>query len=276
MTTALAGKVVAITGGARGIGYATAKALIAQGAKVAIGDIDKVVLDQSAEVLGTSAHQYLDVTSAESFEAFLDHVEETVGPIDVLINNAGIMPIGQIVDEDLNVTKRMLDINVFGVMAGTKFAVQRMLPRKSGHIINLASLAGECQFPGLSTYCGSKHAVLGFSDAVRQELRGTGVTVSSVLPTLTNTELASGAAGIKFVRNAQPEEIAAAIIGLIERPTSRVRVTKLAGFLAQSQRIMPRAAFDGAMRIIGADKQFISDVDLETRRAYEERARTSS
>ncbi|MGH3026402.1 MAG: SDR family NAD(P)-dependent oxidoreductase, partial [Gaiellaceae bacterium] len=88
------GKVVAITGGARGIGYATAGRLLADGAKVAIGDIDEARLKEAAGELGPVAYAHLDVTDPESFEAFLDHVEDELGPIDVLVNNAGIMPLG--------------------------------------------------------------------------------------------------------------------------------------------------------------------------------------
>jgi NAD(P)-dependent dehydrogenase (short-subunit alcohol dehydrogenase family) len=274
MKNTISGKVVAITGGARGIGYATAKHLIAQGAKVAIGDIDKVVLDQSAEALGTSAHQYLDVTSAESFEAFLDHVEETVGPIDVLVNNAGIMPVGRIEEEPDAVTRRILDINVYGVILGSKLAVQRMLPRKSGHIINIASMAGEVYTPGLATYCASKFAVLGFTDSARVEHRSTGIRFSAVLPSFVNTELTAGTRGAAGLRNAEPEEIAQAIGALIERPRPRVRVTRIAGMLASSQKYMPRAAAEGVARLFGMDTVML-EVDTSARKAYEDRARNS-
>src|SRR5579864_5672257 len=108
----LAGKTVAITGGARGIGRATAAALIAQGARVGIGDIDAALVEQTASELGSGTIGLpLDVTDRESFAAFLDEVERQLGPLDVLVNNAGIMPIGPFVDETDPTARRLLDIN---------------------------------------------------------------------------------------------------------------------------------------------------------------------
>ena len=142
----------------------------------------------------------LDVTDPESFSSFLDDVERQLGPLDVLINNAGIMPAGKMIDEPDTVTRRILDINTYGVILGSKLAAQRMVPRRRGHIINIASLAGESPTPGLATYCASKYAVLGFTDSARIEYRNTGVHFSAVLPTFTNTELTSGASGAKFLK----------------------------------------------------------------------------
>lgn len=275
MTKPFDGQVVAITGGARGIGHATAKRLIALGATVAIGDIDEATLSDAAAELGTGTHAVLDVTDPGSFAAFMEHVEDQLGPIDVLVNNAGIMPVGRIVDEDDAVTRRIIDIDVLGVITGTKLALARMLPRGRGHVVNLASLAGELPFPGLSTYCGAKHAVLGFSDAVRKEVRGTGVHVSSVLPTLTNTQLASGTSGMKGFRQVQPEEIAEAVVGLIEKPRPRVRVTKVSGWLVQAQGFIPGRVFEFVSRYFGVESQFLGDLDATARAAYEERARAS-
>jgi len=117
----LQGKVVAITGGARGIGRATARALAAEGAKVALGDLDKPLAEEAAAELGTEAVGLaLDVTERDSFARFLDQVGERLGPLDVLINNAGIMPIGRFVDEDDATARRMVDINLHGVIYGMK------------------------------------------------------------------------------------------------------------------------------------------------------------
>src|SRR5579862_2061496 len=122
----LAGQVVAITGGARGIGRATAAALIAQGARVAIGDIDATLVETSATELGAgTVGLELDVTSRESFARFLDETERRLGPLDVLINNAGIMPIGPFVEESDATAARMIDINLHGVLFGSKLALER-------------------------------------------------------------------------------------------------------------------------------------------------------
>jgi len=172
----LRGKVVAISGGARGIGRATAVALIAQGAHVAIGDIDGPLVKRVAEELGAGTIGLeLDVTRRESFTAFLDETERRLGLLDVLINNAGIMTLGPFEQERDALTSRMLEINVGGTLIGCKLAMQRLLPRDTGHIVNVASAAGKVGLPGGVTYSASKHAVVGLSEAIRAELAGTNV-----------------------------------------------------------------------------------------------------
>lgn len=267
------GKVIVITGGARGIGLATATALHKLGAKVAIGDVDEVTVKESGADLGLDVYGKLDVTDADSFSGFLDDVERQLGPIDVLINNAGIMPVGRIVDEADAVTRRILDINVYGVVLGSKLAARRMVPRGRGHIINVASLAGETYLAGAATYCASKHAVIGFTDAARIEYRRTGVKFSIVMPTFVNTELIAGTAGAKGLKNAEPADIADAIVKLVAKPRPRVRVTKTAGAIIASQKFMPRSLSEGLNRILGGEHVFTDDVDVAKRQAYEARAR---
>lgn len=266
-------KVVVITGGARGIGLATATALHNLGAKVAIGDIDEVRVKESGAELGLEVYGKLDVTDPHSFADFLDDVERQLGPIDVLINNAGIMPVGRIVDEPDAVTRRILDINVYGVILGSKLAAQRMAPRGKGHVINVASLAGELYIVGLATYCASKHAVVAFTDSARLEYRSAGVKFSTVLPTFVNTELVAGTPGMKGFRNAEPGEIADAIVKLVAHPKPRVRLTRAAGAMVVSQKFWPRRIAEGLNRILGGDHVFTDDVDVEKRQAYEARAR---
>jgi NAD(P)-dependent dehydrogenase (short-subunit alcohol dehydrogenase family) len=267
------GKVVVITGGARGIGLATATALHNLGAKVAIGDIDEAKVKESGGDLGLDVYGKLDVTERDSFSDFLDEVERQLGPIDVLVNNAGIMPVGRIIDEPDAVTRRILDINVFGVILGSKLAAQRMLPRGSGHVINVASLAGELNVVGLATYCASKHAVIAFTDSARLEYRSAGVKFSMVSPAFVNTELTAGTHGAKGVKNAEPSDIADAIVGLIVHPRPRVRVTRAAGAMVVAQKFMPRRMAEGLNRVLGGEHVFTDDVDGALRSAYEARAR---
>jgi NAD(P)-dependent dehydrogenase (short-subunit alcohol dehydrogenase family) len=266
-------KVIVITGGARGIGLATATALHNLGAKVAIGDVDEAKVKESGTALGLDVYGKLDVTNRDSFSEFLDAVERQLGPIDVLINNAGIMPVGRIIDEPDAVTRRILDINVYGVILGSKLAVQRMVPRGSGHVINVASLAGELYIVGLASYCASKHAVIAFTDSARLEYRQAGVEFSTVLPTFVNTELVAGTPGMKGFRNAEPAEIAEAIVRLVAHPKPHVRITKAAGAMVVSQKFWPRKIAEGLNRMLGGDHVFTDDVDVEKRRAYEARAR---
>ena len=271
MTETLNGKVVAITGGARGIGLATATLLHERGAKVAIGDIDENTLKESAERLGLTTYARLDVTDPDSFAAFLDLVERELGPVDVLVNNAGIMPTGLLVDEPDHVTRRILDINVLGVITGSKLAAQRMVPRGRGHVINVASLAGETYAPGVATYCASKYAVVGFTDSARVEYRDAGVQFSIVMPPFVNTELTAGTRGVKFFKNVEPEAIAEAIARLIVKPRPRVRVSLL-GKLTATQKFLPARVTESLNRALGGESVML-DVDTAAREAYEARAR---
>ncbi|MFJ1458644.1 SDR family oxidoreductase [Nocardia sp. N2S4-5] len=270
------GKVVVITGGARGIGLATATRLQSLGAKIAIGDVDETAVKESGAAKDFDHYGRLDVTDQQSFSTFLDEVERQLGPIDVLINNAGIMPTGKLVDEPDALTRRILDINVYGVVLGSKLALARMLPRRSGHVVNIASLAGESHIPGLATYNATKHAVLGFTDTLREEYRGTGVSFSSVLPTLTKTELGSGVTPPKLLRPAEPEEIANAIAKLLVTPKAKVRVTAVAGTIAQVFGLLPQSVGDALGRALGSQHAFLDEVDSSERKAYEERVRTGT
>src|SRR5277367_3192414 len=187
----LAGQTAVVTGGARGIGRATAAALLSAGMNVSIGDLDGELAQQTAAEL-SSQNAYggsLDVTDRASFEQFLDETEAHLGPIDVLINNAGIMPLHHFLDEDDDTARRIMDINVHGVILGTKLALQRMLPRDRGHIVNIASQAGKVGTPGGATYSASKHAVIGLTESVRGEMRlqGANIDLSYVMPSVVAT-----------------------------------------------------------------------------------------
>jgi NAD(P)-dependent dehydrogenase (short-subunit alcohol dehydrogenase family) len=270
------GKVVVVTGGARGIGYATAKTLHQLGARVAIGDVDEVAVKEAGTDLDVGFYARLDVTDRQSFTTFLDDVERELGPLDVLINNAGIAPAGRFVDEPDEVTQRTIAINIFGVILGTKLAAERMIKRRRGHIINIASLAALGAVPGIATYTATKHAVLGFTDTARLELRGTGVTLSAVMPTLTNTSMVDGVASVPGFRNAEPEDIAAGIVGLIEKPKARLVVTRAAGLLIDIMpRFMPLRVSEALNRALRVDAIFVEAAGNKTRRDYEDRARHS-
>ena len=272
----LHGKVIVVTGGARGIGLATAKALHRLGGKVAIGDVDEATVKEVGADLDLGFYARLDVTDRQSFTTFLDDVERELGPIDVLVNNAGICPAGSFLDESDEVTQRTIAINTFGVILGTKLAAERMVKRGKGHIINIASLAALGAAPGIATYTATKHAVLGFTDTARLELRGTGVTLSAVLPTLTNTAMIDGVAAMSGLRNAEPEDIAAGIVGLIEKPKRRLAVTRAAGLLIDvTHRLMPLRVAEAVTHALRADAIFVDAADKQERRDYEERARHS-
>lgn len=268
----LQGKVVAITGGARGIGKATAKALIAKGAKVAIGDLDRELAEQTATELGSETLALeLDVTRRDSFEGFLDQVEERLGSLDVLINNAGIMPLGSFVEEDDLTAQRMIDINVHGVLFGMKLGLPRMQRRGAGHLVNIASQAGKAGFPGGATYCGTKHFVVGVSEAVRAELRDSGIEISVVMPAVVNTELGSGLPETRAIKKLEPEDVAEAIVGALERPKFDVWVPRESIGIYKFMTLLPRGARERVARALKADK-VLAEPDQGARAAYEDRA----
>jgi NADP-dependent 3-hydroxy acid dehydrogenase YdfG len=234
MRTSLHNKIVVITGGARGIGLATAHAVAARGARVVIGDLDEDGARRAAKDVGATAlGMRLDVTDHAGFTEFLDAVEREVGAIDVLINNAGIMPIALLGDESDVTTRRILDVNVAAVIHGTREAMRRMTARRSGHIVNLASVAGKVGVAGGATYCASKFAVVGLCEAVRAELRGTGVAISCVMPTIVNTELAAGLAETRLSSHVEPTDVAAAIVDAVEKRRFEVWVPRYLGTLVQ-------------------------------------------
>jgi short-subunit dehydrogenase len=269
----VADKVIAITGGARGIGLAIATLLQRLGGNVAIGDIDESAVAEAGARLGVCRR--LDVTDRQSFTDFLDSVENELGPVDVVVNNAGIIAVGSAVDESDAITRRVLDVNVYGVMLGTKLAAQRMLPRGHGHIINVGSLGSVLPTEGIATYCATKHAVLGYTDAVRMENRGSGLHFSVIMPTLTNTEMIAGVGHAKGFRNAEPDDVARAVAAVIAKPKSRVVVPRSMGVVASTQRLLPQRVSEALGRLLGTGRVFTSDVEVDKRTSYARRTGTS-
>jgi NADP-dependent 3-hydroxy acid dehydrogenase YdfG len=272
----LTGQVAAITGAARGIGRATAAAFLREGMKVAIGDLDYATAKKTADELGhgTVAFQ-LDVTQRASVKAFLDGVEEQLGQIDVLVNNAGIMQVGHSLwEEDDATTLRMIDINVNGVMHGVKEIVPRMLERGRGHVVNIASTAGKGGFPGGGTYCGTKHFVVGMSEALRAELRDTGIEVSCVMPVVVNTELASGLIETRGVKQVQPQDVADEIVSALKDARFDVFVPRSVAGITRVMNLLPRGGREGLSRALKAD-QVLARIDTSKRAAYELRASSS-
>jgi NAD(P)-dependent dehydrogenase (short-subunit alcohol dehydrogenase family) len=267
----LDGQVVAITGGGRGIGRATAAALIAKGARVAIGDIDGPLAERTASELGSgTVGLHLDVTDKASFESFLDQVESRLAPLDVLVNNAGIMPVGPFVDESDAATRKLVDVNIMGVIIGSKLALKRFRARGRGHIVQLASIAGKGGFPGGATYCATKHAVVGLTEALRSELRGTGIEVHQVLPIGVNTELYSGVSQARGFKTPEPEDVAGAIVELLQTGKFELDVPRQTGAVVRLQALMPRRVTEAVVRFTKGDRVLLS-ADTGARAAYDAR-----
>ncbi|CAN5870748.1 SDR family oxidoreductase [soil metagenome] len=273
------GKTVAITGGARGIGYATAKALLDRGARVVIGDRDVAVLEPAVTKLsrlGMVSGHPLDVTDRESFATFLDKARtDGDGHIDVLINNAGVMPVGPFLEQSEGAIRSSIEVNFYGVLTGCQLALPEMVKRRRGHIINIASMAGMVAVPGQVVYAGSKFAVVGLSTAMADEFAPQGVHVTVVMPTFTNTELISGTTTTSANKPMQPEDIAAGIIKALDNPKrTHLSVPAPLRFVASvTSMLSPRARrFLG--RKTGNDTVFL-EFDQAARKSYEDRAQTA-
>jgi short-subunit dehydrogenase len=270
----LTGQVAAITGGARGIGRALAERFLREGMRVAIGDVDVDAARKTAEELGRGTVAVeLDVTRRESVENFADEVERQLGPIDVFVNNAGIMPVGRFVDEDDASAHRQVDINVHGVIYGCKVALSKMLPRNRGHIVNIASQAGKFGIPGIATYVATKHAVVGLSEALRGEMRhmDAAIDVSVVMPNIVGTELGSGLGESRASKILTPEQVAEATVEALQTGRFDVWVPKSVQTIATITGVFPRPAREAIARALKADT-VIWDADMNARKNYELRA----
>ncbi len=269
---------VAITGGARGIGREIAAAFAAAGAKVAIGDIDAAAVAATAVELGSGVRAYpLDVTDAAGFAKFLDDVESELGPLDVLVNNAGIMPIGAFLDESDNVTTRAVDIDLRSVLTGTKLAGRRFTERRSGHVVNIASIMGTMASPNAATYCAVKYAVVGLGQALRQEWRGTGVAITTICPGFVRTELIAGMTAnpvMEKLAMVGPDAVADAVLDAVKSGRSgEAFVPKTVGVLSKGSSPLPARLRDAMFRIAGGNK-VTETIDPQARAAYQHRIET--
>ena len=272
----LSGKVVAITGGGRGIGKATGAALARRGAKVALGDVDAAAAQAAAQEIGGTIGLHVDVTDRPGFTAFLDEVESRLGPLDIVINNAGIMPVVQFDEETEASIIRQIEINLHGVIHGTREAARRMKPRRTGHIVNVASAAGKAGFAGLATYCATKHAVVGYSEAVRAELQGSGIEMSVVMPVIVNTELTTGLEDTRGVKKLEVSEVVDTIVGALEKPYFDVFVPKSLAVIQALVSPLPRRGRDAVAKLLKSHEAITAALDKPERRAYEERAQASA
>ncbi|MEU4455440.1 SDR family oxidoreductase [Nocardioides sp. NPDC023903] len=272
MTRQIERTAVIVTGGARGIGRATVERLARAGATVAVGDLDPDLLDDLTAELGprvVAAH--LDVTDPASWRTFLESVAD-LGPWDVLVNNAGIMPLGSVLKEEDALTRAIFEVNVHGPINGIKAVAPAMVDRGQGHIVNVASAVGRVPVPDAATYSASKFAVVGFSEALRMELAPSGVDVSLILPAVVQTELADGVPQAKGMKPVTPDDVAAAIESVIREPRPEVWVPNWTQALTKITQAMPRRFQDFVDRATNAS-QLLAGVDPAARAAYEKRVR---
>ena len=225
-------KVVIITGASSGIGYATALALSKAGAKVAAGarrvdkleSLKKEVQENGGEILIKN----LDVTKKEECDSFINLVTKTWNRIDILINNAGIMPLSFFKNLKISEWEEMIDVNLKGVLFCTAAVIPYMITNKTGHIVNISSVAGRIIFPAGSVYCATKHAVTAFSEGLRQELSQRynikvtciepGVVSTELTNTITDKSLEPFVESVKKMESLNAEDISNAILYSLESP----------------------------------------------------------
>ena len=272
------GKTIAITGAARGIGYATAETLLRRGARVVIGDRDVALQESSVAKLsnlGPVSGYPLDVTDRESFSTFLDKARtDGGGHIDVLINNAGVMPIGPFLEQSEQAIRSSLEVNLYGVITGCQLPLPDMITRGRGHIINIASLSGLIPVPGQVVYVGAKFGVVGLSAALADEVAPHGVHVSVVMPPFTKTELIAGTKESGAIKPVEPEQIAAAVAKTLDKPKTHVSVPPVLRFTAQAAQLLGPRGRRWLNRKLGLDQVFL-DFDSTARQSYEQRARSA-
>lgn len=225
-------KVAIVTGASSGIGYATAMALSKAGAKVAIGarrtdklaKLEEEIKQNGGEVFS----QKLDVTQKSECDSFVDAVLKKWGSVDILVNNAGLMPLSFIKNLKVDEWDQMIDVNIKGVLYCTAAVISHMKEKKSGHIVNLSSVAGRIVFPSGSVYCATKHAVTALSEGLRQEfstrtnIRVTciepGVVATELTNTITDESLQSFVENSKKMQSLHADDIANAILYAVESP----------------------------------------------------------
>lgn len=265
----LNGAVVLITGGGRGIGRASGAAFAARGATVCLADLDLPVAHEAADEIGASAFG-LDVTSRPSFERCVTEVVERFGPIDILVNNAGVMPLGGFLEEADSLSATTLDVNVWGLINGMRVVLPSMIDRGSGHVVNVASMAGKMPVPGMAVYNASKFAALGLSRAVREEFAATGVSVSAVLPSAVRTGLVAGVPLGRGMPTVDPEHVARAIVGSVRTRHAEIPVPGYLRFFDLVDALVPEPLFRLGRRLLD-DARALTALDHDARHEYEQR-----
>jgi len=208
-------KVAVVTGGTRGIGFATAEAFLKEGANVAIcGQKGKHVAEakRHLEGMGEVLAMKADVRERKAIEKFITAIMAKYGRIDILVNNAGVLHIGEFQKQSHKEADHQIDVNIKGVLQMTHAVLPIMLRQKIGTIINVASGAGKSGIANFATYCATKFAVVGFTESLAQELWKKGIRVYGICPGQVATDMQLIAAGKKV--GMPPEKIARKIIEL--------------------------------------------------------------
>ncbi|MGW0035196.1 SDR family NAD(P)-dependent oxidoreductase [Gordonia sp. NPDC003376] len=269
----LTGTSVAVTGAAGGIGKAIATAFAAQGARVTLGDLDGDKAAAAAADIGHGAVGVaLDVSDTDSFTSFLDHAEQTHGPLGVLVNNAGVDWMGVFHDGDDAISRRELSVNLMGPVIGSRLALRRMLPRQQGHIVNVASGAGRLPQPGSAVYTATKHGVVGLTECLDLEYRKSGVRFSLLHPGYIDTAMTEGTSRPSpLVPAATPDDCADAVVKAVQHNIFNVWAPGDLGFSIKLSQIVGRRIRDRVLLATRVDK-IAEKVEPTARADYYDRA----
>lgn len=251
------GKVAVITGASSGIGALMAQMLAARGAiPVLMARSEAKLTEVAAGLQGEHAVVRLDVTDAEQVQAAMGKVLEKYGRIDILINNAGYGVFESFVTASLEEIEGMMDVNYMGTVRCTKAVLPYMLEQRSGHIVNIASMAGKIGSAKSTGYSATKHAVLGFTNCLRQELVGTGVGISAVNPGPIDTPFFDKAdPSGNYVKNVKwfmlrPEVVASKVLDAIEKRIPEVNLPLTASAGVKLYQLFPRMFDKIAYRLL--------------------------
>lgn len=267
------GAVAMVTGGARGIGLAIARKLVAEGATVVIADLEESVAITTAAQIGHGTVGIgIDAADAASYRSAVEWVESNVGPIDIAVNNAGIMPVGPLLSESEGVANATMRVNFWAHYHSFQILAPKMIARGRGHFINVTSAAGAIHSPGLATYVASKHAATGFGRSAREELLGTGVTLSVVMPSAVRTQLVDGIPFKWWERLGiiSPEMVARRAVGTLRRRPAVVGAPIGTVALLRLYPVVPEPIWLLGRRMVGADRT-LEPYDKTERAEYDGR-----
>lgn len=244
-----------VTGAARGIGRQISEDLIARGFHVVIGDLDLAQTTQTATELGDAATAVrLDVTDGALIRSTIDRIESDLGPIELWVNNAGIMPTGAFADQRSTVLRATIDINYAAVADATRAILPLMLERGEGTIVNIASATGIKPLAGLAVYSGTKAAIIAFSDVLRRELRGSGVQVSVIAPNLVTTALGAGITPPALTGSVNAVTVSRAVMRALDSGRFLTVVPRRLAPLLRFSAGLPIVLRDWLDDVVGSDK----------------------